>query len=233
MARISTYAAAQKYDRAGHVSLTCGFVRRVERRHLFEPRFALKRWQEFQLVRPQVEILATIAEFNRYGFKGSALKEEAQSESRRTGACRSGRSPAPSARAPLARCNREKRHLRADGQVCPSALLAMVRPPADTPYETSTNRPAGESNAHHTCKSRQAAGAPRPAAIGAGFVRLASGRARARPADAYGRTRRRDGACRPALGRRDRRHDAFFRIWWQEFQLMRQPENMTALVIFL
>ena len=34
----------------------------------------------------------------------------------------------------------EKRHSRADGQVCPSALLPMVLRPAGSPYETSTNR---------------------------------------------------------------------------------------------
>ena len=34
----------------------------------------------------------------------------------------------------------EKRQSRVDGQVCPSTRLLMVRPPAGSPYETSTNR---------------------------------------------------------------------------------------------
>ena len=34
----------------------------------------------------------------------------------------------------------EKRRSRVDGQACPSTLLLMVRPPARSPYETSTNR---------------------------------------------------------------------------------------------
>ena len=33
-----------------------------------------------------------------------------------------------------------KRRSRADGHACPSARLSMVRPPASSPYETSTNR---------------------------------------------------------------------------------------------
>ena len=36
----------------------------------------------------------------------------------------------------------KKRHSRVDGQICPSTLLFMVRPPARSPYETSTNRRA-------------------------------------------------------------------------------------------
>ena len=53
------------------------------------------------------------------------------------------------ARAPSARARAcgsrpaEKRQSRADGQICPSARPLMVRPPARSPYETSTNRQAG------------------------------------------------------------------------------------------
>ena len=70
MARISTYATARKCDRSGHVSLNCGFARSSLRKDSTTPRLSLQMWQEFQLMRPQVEILATIAEFSRHGCRG-------------------------------------------------------------------------------------------------------------------------------------------------------------------
>ena len=85
----------------------------------------------------------------------------------------------------------EKQQSRVDGQVCPSTLLVMVRPPARSPYETSTNRHGtrvGPSpHLHVPMNCRRA----KPAAIGAGFVRLASSRDRFRPAGACGSNVRR------------------------------------------
>ena len=46
------------------------------------------------------------------------------------------------------------RQSRVDGQVCPSTQLAMVRPPAGSPYETSTNRRTGGSGPRRTCRWR-------------------------------------------------------------------------------
>ena len=81
----------------------------------------------------------------------------------------------------------EKRQSRVDGQVCPSTLLPMVRPPAGSPYETSTNRRAHSSAPRRIRRIQRACGALRPEAICAGFVRLAAGRARIRPVGARGR----------------------------------------------
>ena len=91
-------------------------------------------------------------------------------------------------RAPCGRRRRRERHRpgkarrsRVDGQVCPSSLLPMVRAPAGSPYETSTNRRAFGSGARHVRGGHTGCGCLRPAAIGAGFVRLAPGRTRIRP----------------------------------------------------
>ena len=54
----------------------------------------------------------------------------------------------------------KKRRLRVDGQVCPSTLLFMVRPPAGSPYETSTNRQAGGSRPRRDRRWREACGCP-------------------------------------------------------------------------
>ena len=83
------------------------------------------------------------------------------------------------------RPTRERRS-RVDGRVCPSTRSLMVRPPAGSPYETSTNRRACGLWPRRTCGLRRAAGASRPAAIGAGFVRLAAGWEYLRPAGVCG-----------------------------------------------
>ena len=99
----------------------------------------------------------------------------------------------------------KKRQSRVDGQVCPSTLLVMVRPPAGSPYETSTNRQgtAGWRRAAFVTSPQVEAG-HHPTAIGAGFVRLATGRARIRPAGARGR---RAGVW-PGRGRRTKKRDS-------------------------
>ena len=70
----------------------------------------------------------------------------------------------------------KKRQSRVDGQVCPSTQRLMVRPPVGSPYETSTNRRAAGLETRRACGGLAGCGRPYPAAIGAGFVRLASGR---------------------------------------------------------
>ena len=89
----------------------------------------------------------------------------------------------------------EKRQSRADGQVCPSARSLMVRAPASSPYETSTNRQDAGLGAPLVRHGRAACGRANPAAIGAGFVRLAAGWARLQPAGAL-RARGRDRPLR-------------------------------------
>ena len=89
----------------------------------------------------------------------------------------------------------EKRRSRADGQMCPSTLLLMVRPPAGSPYETSTNRRACGSKRAPDPWLARGLRPNRPEAIGAGFVRLVASRARTRPV----------GAPRPALARTPQR----------------------------
>ena len=99
--------------------------------------------------------------------------------------------------------------------MCPSTLLLMVRAPAGSPYETSTNRRADGSLPRRTCQPQRAVAVSQPAAIGAGFVRLASGRMRTRPAGArvgsapdlqapagaQARRPPRPAGCRPRPGR--------------------------------
>ena len=78
----------------------------------------------------------------------------------------------------------EKRRSRADGHECPSARCLMVRQPAGSPYETSTNRRGVRAGGAPCCGGRSDRGRPYPAAIGAGFARLASGCDWLRPAGA-------------------------------------------------
>ena len=91
------------------------------------------------------------------------LRVAAGTGGRRLGACGAGSACesrptraagawAPAARAPLAsRGLQKKRQSRADGQVCPSARLLMVREPASSPYETSTNRRTAGLGRCRTC----------------------------------------------------------------------------------
>ena len=81
----------------------------------------------------------------------------------------------------------------------------MVRPPARSPYETSTNRRDARVVGAPRPQGRRACGRRRPAAISAGFVRLATGRERDRPAGARAALREQAprGAappCRPRAG---------------------------------
>ena len=57
----------------------------------------------------------------------------------------------------------------ADVHICPSTLLPIVRPPARSPYETSTNRRAGRLGSCRTCGGSTGCGRLQQVAIGAGF----------------------------------------------------------------
>ena len=121
---------------------------------------------------------------------------------KRTGACGAG---GGRGRGRLSACGagsrqdlwpEEKRHSRVDGQVCPSTRLLMVRAPAGSPYETSTNRWVGGLMFRRARGRRAGCSFGAFAAIGAGFVRLVAGRTRSRPAGACGRrSRGRRGAA--------------------------------------
>ena len=80
----------------------------------------------------------------------------------------------------------KKRQSRVDGQVCPSTRLFMIRPPARSPYETSTNRRGMRLGTSSHLQAPSCGRRFRPSAIGAGFVRLAAGRTYPRPAGARG-----------------------------------------------
>ena len=54
---------------------------------------------------------------------------------------------------------RKPRHLRVDGQVCPSTLLSMVRQLAGSPYETSTNRQTAGLAPRRACSGLQVSAA--------------------------------------------------------------------------
>ena len=58
----------------------------------------------------------------------------------RGGCVRAGRACGPYRGALGGLAAEKKRRSRADGHMCPSARLSMVRSPASSPYETSTNR---------------------------------------------------------------------------------------------
>ena len=81
---------------------------------------------------------------------------------------------------------RKPQRSRANGHFCPSALRLMVCPPARPPYETSTNRRAAGLGPRRACSRRSGRARPSPAAIGAGFVRLAAGCGWLRPAGVRG-----------------------------------------------
>ena len=149
--------------------------------------------QEFQLVVPQVEILASLREKNRHaGARGRRTPRRRTGNGVRTAGARDGKAcDAPAAAAPIreqARFGaggnafglRKPRRSRVDEQLCSSTLPPMVRQPAGSPYETSTNRRGVRAGGALCCGGRSGCGHTSPAAIGAGFVRLASGR-RARP----------------------------------------------------
>ena len=80
----------------------------------------------------------------------------------------------------------EKRHSRVDEQVCSSTLRPILRPPARSPYETSTNRRGMRLGTSPHLQAPSCCKRFRPSAIGAGFVRLAAGRTYPRPAGARG-----------------------------------------------
>ena len=83
--------------------------------------------------------------------------------------------------------------------MCPSNLLLTVRFRAGSPYETSTNRRIRGLGSRRAPWRTFGLRPPRPAAIGAGFVRLVAGRGRLRPA---GASRLRAGADAGARFRR-------------------------------
>ena len=157
--------------RRGKIFNLCGTPQNMTSRHIISdlrflrnshvgcaangPRHHRKR-QEFQLMAPQVEILASLRGKNRHaGARGT--NEGARLAApcrpcgplvRAKGVCprRASRTFGGGAHGRLRRRLRlwaatgEKQRSRADGRVCPSALPPMVRPPAGSPYETSTNR---------------------------------------------------------------------------------------------
>ena len=146
-------------------------------------------------------VILSVASLRASGVEGSRWRQRLAAA---IGLPRSGCArprPGASTRSGKACGLRKPRHSRVDEQLCSSTLLSMVRPPARSPCETSTNRRVRKQRPGQVRGEHAGRGRPCPAAIGGGFVRLAAGWTCPRPACARRRRRAgRQAAHHPGAG---------------------------------